>query len=73
MVFNATFNNSSVILWRSVLLVEETYHRRKASSCKTNYHTITITVITSSRPTEREGQLGRRPVAHEFIINGSDK
>jgi hypothetical protein len=24
MVFNATFNNISVILWRSVLLVEET-------------------------------------------------
>ena len=24
MVFNATFNNSSVISWRSVLLVEET-------------------------------------------------
>jgi hypothetical protein len=24
MVFNATFNNMSVILWRSVLLVEET-------------------------------------------------
>jgi len=23
MVFNATFNNSSAILWRSVLLVEE--------------------------------------------------
>ena len=24
MVFNATFNNSSVISWQSVLLVEET-------------------------------------------------
>jgi len=24
MVFNTTFNNISVILWRSVLLVEET-------------------------------------------------
>jgi hypothetical protein len=24
MVFNATFNNNSVISWRSVLLVEET-------------------------------------------------
>ena len=24
MMFNATFNNFSVILWRSVLLVEET-------------------------------------------------
>ena len=36
MVFNATFNNNSVISWRSVLLVEETrvpgeYHRPAAS------------------------------------------
>ena len=32
-VFNATFNNSSVISWRSVLLVEETgeYHRSDTS------------------------------------------
>jgi hypothetical protein len=29
MVFNATFNNISVILWRSVLLVEEPEFRRK--------------------------------------------
>jgi hypothetical protein len=36
MVFNATFNNASVISWRSVLLVEETgvpreYNRSAAS------------------------------------------
>jgi len=36
MVFNATFNNISVISWRSVLLVEETgvpgeNHRRAVS------------------------------------------
>jgi hypothetical protein len=35
-VFNATFNNTSVISWQSVLLVEETggpgeYHRSVAS------------------------------------------
>ena len=37
MVFNATFNNSSVISWRSVLLVEETgeNHRPVASHSKT--------------------------------------
>ena len=38
MVFNATFNNISAILWRSVLLVEETgvpgeNHRPAASHC----------------------------------------
>jgi len=41
MVFNATFNNISVILWQSVLLVEETgkkhtdklYHLRLRVEC----------------------------------------
>jgi len=32
-VFNATFNNISVISWRSVLLVEETSTRRKTPTC----------------------------------------
>jgi hypothetical protein len=30
MVFNATFNNISVILWPSVLLVEDTEYQEKA-------------------------------------------
>jgi hypothetical protein len=43
MVFNAIFNNISVISWRSVLLVEETgvpveNHRPVASHCQTLYH-----------------------------------
>ena len=32
MVFNATFNNISVILWQSVLLVEKTW--RKSPTCR---------------------------------------
>jgi hypothetical protein len=43
MVFNATFNNSSVISWRSVLLVEIGGHVwRKPPTCRkslTNYIT----------------------------------
>jgi hypothetical protein len=37
MVFNATFNNISVISWQSVLLVEETgeNHRPAAGHCQT--------------------------------------
>ena len=31
MVFNATFNNISVISWRSVLLVEETEYSEKTT------------------------------------------
>jgi hypothetical protein len=36
MVFNATFDNISVILWRSVLLVDDTgeNHRRKEQQIK---------------------------------------
>jgi hypothetical protein len=45
MMFNATFNNISVISWRSVLLVEETEvpgenHRPVASHCQTLAHNV---------------------------------
>jgi len=45
MVFNATFNNISVISWRSVLLVEETggpgeNHRPAASHWQTLSHNV---------------------------------
>jgi len=45
MVFNATFNNMSVISWRSVLLVEETEvpgenHRPVASHWQTLSHNV---------------------------------
>ena len=45
MVFNATFNNISVISWWSVLLVEETgvpveNHRPVASHCQTLSHNV---------------------------------
>jgi hypothetical protein len=45
MVFNATFNNISVISWRSVLLVEETgvpgeNHRPVASHRQTLSHNL---------------------------------
>ena len=45
MMFNATFNNISVILWRSVLLVEDTgvpgeNHRPAASHCQALAHNV---------------------------------
>jgi hypothetical protein len=45
MVFNATFNNISVILWRPVLLVEKIgvlgeNHRPTASHCQTLSHNV---------------------------------
>jgi len=44
-VLNATFNNISVISWRSVLLVEETgvhgeTHRPVVSHCQTLLHNV---------------------------------
>jgi hypothetical protein len=47
MVFNVTFNNISVISWRSVLLVEETAGKlQKCRKSLTNF--ITFTSITQS-------------------------
>jgi hypothetical protein len=47
MVFNATFNNISVIAWRSVLLVEDTgvpgeNHRPAASHWQTLSHNVVL-------------------------------
>jgi hypothetical protein len=49
MVFNATFNNTSVISWRSVLLVEETgatgeNHRLPASYRQICSHNVVSTI-----------------------------
>jgi len=54
MVFNSTFNNISVILWRSVLLVDETgvpgeNHRPVAS----HWQTISHNVVSSKPRRER--------------------
>ena len=49
MVFNATFNNISVISWRSVLLMEETgvpgENQRLAAS---NWQTLSHNVVSST-------------------------
>jgi len=48
MMFNSTFNNISVISWRSVLFVEETgvpreNHRRASSHWQTLSHNVSRT------------------------------
>jgi len=64
MVFNATFNNISVISWQSVLFVEETgvhgeNHRPLVvidtdyiDSCKSSYHTIMTTTVPLNKCTK---------------------
>ena len=58
MVLNATFNNISVILWRAVLLVEETgvlpweNHRAVPSNWQTLSHN-----VVSSTPRHEQGRL----------------
>jgi hypothetical protein len=42
MVFNATFNNISVISWWSVLLVEETPFRKSVEEWTFNYRVFSI-------------------------------
>jgi hypothetical protein len=59
-VFNATFNNTSAISWRSVLLVEETgiqgeNHRSVAS----HWQTLSHNVISSTRRHERGSDTQR--------------
>jgi hypothetical protein len=43
MVFNATFNNISVISWRSVLLVEETGENNRPATC--HWQTLSLNVV----------------------------
>ena len=54
LVFNATFNNISVISWPSVLLVKETRvheenHRPAASHCQTLSHIVVASTPRLSR------------------------
>jgi len=60
MVFNATFNNNSVILWWSVLLVEEIgvpgeNHRPEAS----HWQTLSHNVVSSTPRHERDSNSQR--------------
>jgi len=69
MVFNATFNNISVISWRSVSLVEETgvpgENRRPAAS-----HRQTVVSWTPRHERDSNSQLMWReaPIAH-IVVN----
>jgi hypothetical protein len=54
MVFNATFNNISVISWRSVLLVEETgVHGETHRPAASHRQTLSRNIVSSARRHER--------------------
>jgi hypothetical protein len=54
MAFNATFNNISVILWRSVLLVEETgEHGENYRPVASHWQTSSLNVVSSTSHHER--------------------
>ena len=55
MVFNATFNNISVILYRSVLLVEETGGLEKTTELSQVTDERYITNVVSSTPLHELG------------------
>jgi hypothetical protein len=54
MVFNATFNNISVILWRPFLLVEESrVHGENHRPVASHWQTWSHNVVSSTPPNER--------------------
>jgi hypothetical protein len=56
MVFNVTFNNMSVILWRSVLLVEETRVHGE-NHRPSHWQTLSHNVLSSTRRHERDSNF----------------
>jgi len=48
MVFNATFNNISVISWRSVLLVKETGKQRQPLTCHKSMTILSHNAVSST-------------------------
>ena len=68
-VFDATFNNSSAISWRSVLLVKETgeNHRPVAS----HWQTLSHNDVSSTPRHEREFELSTLVVIHTDCTGSS--
>jgi len=54
MVFNATFNNISVISWRSVLMVEETGVPGENRPVPSHWQTLSHNVVSSIHPHQRD-------------------
>ena len=64
MVFNATFNNISVILWRSVLLLEETKvpgenHRLAATHRQSLLHNVVSSTPRHMQDSDSQLKLHR--------------
>jgi hypothetical protein len=54
-MFNSTFKNISVILWRSVLLVVETrVPGENCRSAESNWQTLSLNVVSSTPLHERD-------------------
>jgi len=59
MVFDATFNNISIISWKSVLLVEETgVPRKNQVPATSHWQTLSHNVVSSITPTLSGISLG---------------
>jgi hypothetical protein len=72
-VFNATFNNISVIWWWSVLLVEETgvpweYHRPAASHWQTLSDIVVLLALSGSRTHNISSDSKWPGTIYKFII-----
>ena len=60
MVFNATFNNISVILWRSVLLVEETGEKTTDHKNPLQYYIYVVDSFIYNKTCIKRSLLGQR-------------
>jgi hypothetical protein len=63
MVFNATFNNISVILWQSVLLVDEYLEKTNHQLVSSHWQTRSHNVVSRRWSTNK----------HKLVINGYRK
>ena len=72
-VFNATFNNISVITWRSVLLVQETgVPRENHRPVANNWRTVSHNVV-SSTPSHERSTLVWLFTQTETLLNSESK
>ena len=71
MVFNATFNNISVLLWQPVLLVEESrVHRENHRPVASHWQTLSLYVVSSTPRHElRYQRSNQKPLFEEGHIN----
>jgi hypothetical protein len=66
MMFNATFNNISIMSWQSVLLVEDTEYRINLPTCRMSHNCVSSTPRLSEIQTHNGS--GDRNWFHRYML-----